>query len=180
MAGKVARDGSQTSFGTLTLDHPRNRLLVDIKPPGGPRLQQAHALKSRPFILYDFDFADLNAVLQADRPSARFAYDLPVIWPAADGLFRDYGRLVGTFAAFETHLGRRTLRFNLRVEGGSKARGTLWLDRAGGFIVDAVLPLPNHDNYRDFRLQLVDVDHGGPTAWAALLAGHYANCPTGN
>ena len=180
VAGKVSTDGSQARFGTLTLDSRVSALVVDVTPAGGPRLQQRHALKGRPFILYDFDFADLNAFLQEHRPRAAFRYRLPVIWPSDPRLFRDYGTLTASFAREEQHLGRRTARFDLEVDGGTRTSGTLWIDAAQGFIVEAELGLPNHEEYRDFRLRLERVERGGSAAWAALTKGHYANCPTGN
>ena len=175
IAGKVARDGGQARFGTL--DVADGALVADVTPPGGPRLQARHRLKGRPFLLYDFDLADLNAFLQAHRPRAAFAFALPVIWPSEPGLFRDLGQLRATPAGSERRLGRRTRRFALTVDGPTPARGNLWVDAAGGFIVEAELGLPNHDNYQDFRLRLEQVEAGGQRAFDALTHGHYANCP---
>jgi len=177
VAGKVAKDGSQASFGTLTLDRAAPALLVDITPPGGPRIQQRHPLKSRPFVIFDFDFADLNAFLQHARPRSDFSYELPVIWPGEQALFRNYGRLDARYAGEEEHLGRRTARFDLTVAGPQPSTGTLWIDSARGFIVEAELGLPNHQEYRDFRLRLERVESGGKAAWDALTRGHYSGCP---
>ena len=63
-AGKVARDGSQASFGTLTLNPRLMSLSADVLPPGGQRVQARHNLSALPYLLYDFDFADLNSFLQ--------------------------------------------------------------------------------------------------------------------
>ncbi len=181
VAGKVARDGTQASFGTLTLDPGGPALAVDITPPGGPRLQQREKLRSRPFILYDFDFADLNAFLQEHRPRNGFRFALPVIWPGEGGsLFRDYGTLVARFAGNETRLGRATAKFLLSVEGAQPSSGALWIDARRNFIVEAELGLPNHQEYRDFRLRLDRIQPGGQSAWDAMTRAHYAGCPTGN
>jgi hypothetical protein len=180
VAGKVALDGSQDRFGTLALDPAAAALVVDITPPGGQRIQMRHALRSRPFLIYDFDFADLNAFLQEHRPRSGFVYELPVIWPGDRSLFRDYGRLSSQFAGEEDHLGRRTRRFDLSVDGPTQSTGTLWIDSQRGFIVEASLGLPNHQEYRDFRLKLDRVESGGRAAWDALTRSQYAGCSTGN
>ena len=180
IAGKVARDGSQARFGTLTLDTSGPALVADVTPAGGSRLRERHPLRSRPYLLYDFDFADLNSFLQEHRPRESFAYELPVIWPGEGTIFRDYGRMSAAFAGEEDHLGRRTRRFNLRVKGSTPATGKLWIDASRGFIVEAELGLPNHQEYRDFRLRLERIEAGGEKAWNALTASQYAGCSTGN
>lgn len=176
LAGQVAKDGSQSKFGTLKLEN--STLIAEVDPPGGSHVSARHALRGRPFLLYDFDFADLNAALQEARPRADFHYELPVVWPSdSPSLFRDYGRLHARFAGEEEHLGHRTARFDLSVDGAVEATGTLWIDAARGFIVEGTLGLPNHQEYRDFRLKLERVETGGTPAWDALTRGHYATCP---
>ena len=178
IAGKVARDGSQARFGTLTV--AGNALAADVTPPGGPRIQAAHQLKARPFLLYDFDFADLNAFLQEHRPRADFAFDLPVIWPGDENIFRGLGTLKANYRGEQRHNRRRTLYYDLRVEGPKPSNGKLWVDAEHGYIVEAELGLPNHMEYRDFRLKLEKVQPGGLAAWDELTASQYASCAAGN
>jgi hypothetical protein len=180
VAGKVARDGRQAKFGTLTLDAEAPALALDIVPPGGERIQMRHALSQRPYLLYDFDLADLNAFLQEHRPKADFTFALPVIWPGDEKLFRDLGTLHARHRGTEMHAGRETVRFDLAVEGPAPSAGTLWVEARDGFIVEAQLGLPNHQEYRDFQLKLERVQAGSKEAWNALTAGQYANCPAGN
>jgi hypothetical protein len=176
-AGKVARDGSQARFGTLTLDPAGPALDAAIDLPN-EQIRERHLLRSRPFLLYDFDLSDLNVFLQEARPRADFAYELPAIWPAeGTSIFRDYGRLHAKYVGKEKHLDRDAIRFDLEVVGAIASTGTLWLDAAQGFIVEADLGLPNHLEYKDFRLRLDKVEAGGQAAWDALTTGHYANCP---
>lgn len=177
IAGKVARDGSQAAFGTLALDPAEPALVVEIDPPGGSHLSMRHKLEGRPFLLYDFDFADLNAFLQEARPRTSFSYELPLIWPDDPAIFRDLGRMTATYAGEERRLGRATRRFDLRVDGPKPTTGTLWIDAGRGFIVEAELGLPNHAEYRDFRLTLEKVQPGGQRAFDALTRGHHAACP---
>ena len=180
VAGKVSKDGTQATFGTLTLDPARSALIMDVKT-AAERIQETHPLKSRPFLIYDFDFADLNAYLQEARPTADFAFEMPTIWPV-DGptLFRDFGVMRAKYRGNAKHGGRDAVRFDLTVEGPTPSSGSLWVDADQGFIVEADLGLPNHLEYRDFRLKLERVETGGQAAWNALTRGHYANCPTGN
>lgn len=176
VAGKVARDGSQAKFGTLTLDPSAPALDVAVDLPN-EKIRERHPLKSRPFLLYDFDFSDLNVFLQEVQPRADFAYDLPVIWPVeGPSVFRDYGSLRAKYAGEDKHLGRKTIRFDLSVDGPAPSTGNLWVDAKKGFIVEAELGLPNHLEYRDFRLKLEKVETGGQQAWDALTRSQYANC----
>jgi len=176
VAGKVAPDGAQAKFGTLTLDPATTALAVDITPPGAARIQQSHKLKGRPFLLYDFDFADLNAFLQEHPEEVHFSFALPVIWPSEAGQFRDLGTLHANYDGDEVRDGRSVRRFFLGVEGPKTGSGMMWVDAAQGFIVEAELNLPNHQNYRDFRLKLERVEHGGQPAWDTLTRSQYAGC----
>lgn len=176
-AGRVAPDGRQKQFGRLTLDPTTLTLSADVTPPGGARIEAKHALRASSFLLFDFDFADLNSFLQEHHPKYDFSYALPVIWPADPSIFRDLGMLRAHYAGAEQHLGRETVRFDLRVEGPTASTGTLWVDAKDWFIVEADLGLPNHMENKDFRLKLDKIEAGGAAAWVALVKGHYANCP---
>ena len=180
VAGKVAPDGSQATFGTLTLDESAPALIVDITPPGGRRVEQRHPLPGRPFLLYDFDFADLNAFLQEHPQEVHFSFKLPVVWPSDAGLFKDLGTLHAVYDGEGKRSGRRVRRFLLSVEGPKTGMGMLWTDADQGFIVEAELDHPNHPEYHDFRLKLERVERGGTPAWDALTRSQYADCPTGN
>ena len=179
LAGKVARNGSQDAFGFLKVE--KADLVLDMKPPGGDRVQERYRLRGQPFLLYDFDFADLNSFLQEQRPAKAFSFALPVIWPGSgQSLFKDLGTLRARFAAKEQHLGHQALRFDLKVEGPKPSTGKLWVDAQRYHIVEAELDLPNHQEYRDFRLRLERVQSGGQSAWNALTKSQYERCPTGN
>lgn len=176
-AGKVARDGSQARFGTLTFDPLLMMLAADITPPGGQRIQVKHSLRGVPYLLYDFDFADLNSFLQENRPDRDFFFALPVIWPSDESIFRDLGMLRAHYAGPEQRSGRDVLRFDLVVEGSTPSTGYLWVDARDFYIVEAELGLPNHMEYKDFRLKLEKIEAGGQSAWDALTKTQYANCP---
>jgi hypothetical protein len=176
-AGKVAKDGSQARFGTLTLDPVLMILAADVTPPGGQRIRVRHSLRAVPYLLYDFDFADLNSFLQEVRPAADFSFALPVIWPSDEAVFRDLGMLRAHYAGPDQRSGRNVLRYDLRVEGDTPSTGTLWVDARDWFIVEAELGLPNHMEYKDFRLKLEKLEAGSEATWDALTKNQYANCP---
>lgn len=176
IAGKVAPDGTQSRFGTLDLQSSSSKLKADIRPAGADRIQAEHQLAGRPYIIFDFDLADLNAFLQEHRPTRDFSYALPVIWPGEPGLFRDLGRLRAKVHGEELHEGAPARRFSLAVEGPSGATGMLLVNAQYGYIIEARLSIPNHEEYRDFRLRLVGRTAGSAESWSKLLRGHYANC----
>jgi hypothetical protein len=164
----------------MALDPATPALTVDITPPGGTRIQQRHKLQQRPYLLYDFDFADLNAFLQEHREEVHFSFALPVIWPSVAGLFRDLGTLHANHDGDVIRDGRKVRMFFLGVEGPTAGTGMMWVDAAQGFIVGAELSLPNHQEYRDFRLRLERIEHGGQAAWDALTRSQFAACPPGD
>jgi hypothetical protein len=104
---------------------------------------------------------------------------VPLIWPKPVGWeFQNLGRADAVFEREETHAGRPALRF--RVGGpafaGDKG-GPLWLDKADGHVLGAEWAIPNHAEYRDFKLVLEKVEGGGAPAWDRLLRAHYEACP---
>jgi hypothetical protein len=50
------------------------------------------------------------------------------------------------------------------------------MDSEDGHVVDAVMPVPNHAGYTDFRLRLLNVSDGGEPEWTALLRAHFEGC----
>jgi hypothetical protein len=177
VAGKVAKDGSQARFGTLSVDESGPALVAKVTPPGGDPIDARHPIKGRPFLLYDFDFADLNSFLQSHRPRGEFAFELPVVWPGPDGLFRDLGRMTARPVGEEALGGRRVLRYALEVDGPAPSTGTLLVDASRFHIVEAELGLPNHQEYRDFKLVLEREERGGQAAFDAQTRSQYAACP---
>src|SRR5205085_8725234 len=101
VAGKVARDGSQARFGTLTFNPAAPAFTVDITPPGAGRIRMGHALAGKPYLLYDFDFADLNASLQEHPHEVHFSFLLTAAWPGDPSLFRDHGHLHASYDTAE-------------------------------------------------------------------------------
>ena len=178
VGGRLTRAGTQQAFGWLTLEKDGPGVEGRVETDTGVLSSRVDA-PDRPRVLFDFDLADLSARTQrlAD-PKAGFSFGLPLIWLGDDpAKFLTYlGRADATFEREESHLGRRALRFAMAGPAFGGKPGVLWLDADQGFVVGAEWPMPNHAEYRDFKLALQRVDEGGEPAWTAVLADHWKGC----
>jgi hypothetical protein len=168
VAGKLNRQGGQDAFGTLT--RKDGALHVEIGdhtevlpvPPG-------------PWILYDFDLADLTSLLPARRDyKAGFAFGIALVWPedGAETFLRWQGPATARFAESVNWKGRAANRFD--VTGA--VSGPLWIDARDGHVLEAKWAEPNHPGYTDYHLVLDSVDDGGANAWRTLLMRHWQGC----
>jgi hypothetical protein len=177
VGGRLGRDGQQQAFAFLRDEG--DRLTARAALPQG-ELQLATPVATRPWHLYDFDLASLNAWLagRADR-RAGFSIGLPLLLVAPSGpSLRDLGALHARLLGDTVWQGRPALLFRLDGPALGGGRGTLLIDAEQGHILDARLPVPNHDGYRDFRLRLVGIADGA-AAWAARRAAHWHGCKAG-
>lgn len=178
--GRLTPQGTQAAFAWLTVDAASDRLSARIELPDQV-LEGGADVAGRPRVVYDFDLADLTALAPhlAD-PRKGFSFAAALLWPPAmPDFLQDKGRLDAAFVAEETHMGRRALRFSVTGEAFAGKPGTLWLDAAEGHVLEAAFPLPNHDNYADFRLVLEKVEDTGEAGWTRLLMSHWEGCPAG-
>lgn len=181
VTGRLNRAGGQDAFGDIVLDRAARRIDLALKLPQG-EIRLSTTVPDRPWMLYDFDLADLNSLLprRADWRSD-FSFGMALLWPEGDpsNALTYRGRLDARFVAEETWRGRPALRFEVggpAFEGGEG--GMLWIDSRGGYILEARWSRPNHPGYRDFRLTLDDDRLGGDDAWTALMLSHWQGCPT--
>lgn len=175
VGGTLGRDGRQQAFAWFK-DEGRQISARAALPEGEIRL--ATPVGHRPWHLYDFDLASLNLWL-AGRSDHRagFTIGLPLLLIGPQGpALRDLGTVTAQFAADGHWLGRPALLFRLSGPALGGRGGTLMLDAAAGHILDARLPVPNHDGYRDFRLRLTGISDGA-AAWADVRAAHWRGCP---
>lgn len=179
VAGRLRPGARHEAFGALTYDAAAGRIHAEVTTPDGT-LADSVAVPDRPWHLYDYDLASLTITAQY-RPDRRanFSFGLPLVLVGTDpARFLSYlGRADLRYVRTERHSGRRAYRF----EAGGPAFGTrggpIWFDAAGGHILEASWGLPNHAEYRDFRLRLTQVSDGGAAAWRSLLTAHFADCP---
>ena len=136
-------------------------------------------MPDQPWHLYDYDLASLTITAQY-RPDRRadFSFGLPLVLVGADpGRFLSYlGRADARFVRLERHGSRRAFRFEVGGPAFGSRGGPLWFDARDGHILEARWGVPNHSEYRDFRLRLTGVTDGGPAAWRRLLTAHFAGC----
>jgi hypothetical protein len=168
VAGKLTRQGGQDAFGTLTLKD--GGLHVEI----GDHTEDLTVPKG-PWILYDFDLADLTALLPSRRNAkADFSFGVALVWPedGVEQFLRWQGAATARFAETVTWKGRDANRFD--VSGA--VSGPLWLDARDGHVLEAKWAQPNHPGYTDYHLVLDGVDDGGTDAWRALLMKHWQGC----
>jgi len=173
VGGRLARDGSQDAFAWLDYD-PTTRQVHARVPSAG--IDTRFAASGEPWIMYDFDLADVTALMgYGPPPREDFAFAVHLIWPEQGGesIFRAMGQAHAHFVEAQQRLGRSALLFD--VSGA--LNGQLWLDARAGHILEARFAEPNHLGYSDFRLVLQAVyDDGGP-AWAEARAAHWRGCP---
>jgi len=134
--------------------------------------------------LFDFDLASFTvATPHLDNPQAGFEFGMALLWadPSAPDPFYWMGDVSAEFEGQAQHLGVTSLEYRLtgsafEIELSTGEEGRLWLDAEDGHVVDAVMPVPNHPGYTDFRLRLLDISDGGEAEWAALLTAHFEGC----
>lgn len=178
IGGRLKRDGSQDARAWLTHDPDPNVLHVRLGKPDGEPVESVSLRHDLPWRMFDFDFADWNAILAGSAPPREgIAVELVMAWPDAregESLLRYLGELRGTFAGEEVRLDRATCRFDLHGDWLKADQGNaIWLDAKQGFVVEALLDVPNHPGYDDFRLALTGVETGR-AQWENLLQKHFA------
>ncbi len=181
--GRLRPNAGHEDFALLTWDPEARRIDAVARPPGGDdELRQSVVVPDESWHLYDFDLASLTITAQyRPRPREDFSFGLPLIWLGEDptDFLRYLGRADARFVREEDHEGRRALRFEVGGTAFSGKGGPLWFDAAEGHVLGAQWGIPNHAEYRDFKLRLTGVSDGGADEWRRLLTAHFENCPPG-
>ncbi len=174
VGGNVTRELTQQRFAWLNDEN--GQLVARLGAPDAPP-QFTVPVASR-WVMYDFDFADLIAARPAEiRRGEPLAFDLPLIFDHGQGfVLENLGRLTLEPAGREAHSGVDARRYRARGPALGEAEGTLWFRARDGLLLEARMPIPNHSEYRDFRLRLVGEERG-PKAWRAVLAEQWRGCP---
>jgi hypothetical protein len=134
--------------------------------------------------LFDFDLASFTvAAPHLDNPENGFDFGMALLWTdpsAADPLFW-MGEVTAEHVGQGKHLGFVADEYRLtgsafEIDLSAGKEGRLWLDAEDGHVVDAIMPVPNHPGYTDFRLRLLNVSDGGEAEWTTLLRAHFEGC----
>ena len=174
VGGRLTRGLEQESFAWL--DDEGGRLLVRTGSPSAePQFDLAVADR---WVLFDFDLTDMAASPPAEvRRGEALAFDLPLLFDRGAGFaLENLGGLRLEPAGSEGMSGEPALRYRAHGPALGDGEGALWFRQADGRLLEARMPIPNHGEYRDFRLRLV-TEESGAAAWRAVLADHWAGCP---
>lgn len=175
VGGRLGRDADQIAFATLTLDQSAPRIDAVVSLPDRT-LTQSLDLKSLPWRLYDFDFSEFTVFSQHLKNYRRdFSVEMAVVVadPDAEEFLKPMGEAKAIAQGRDKTRG--VYRFALAGDAFS-AGGTLLLDAEDGHVVEVESAVPNHAEYEDFKLTLLDVNDGGESGWRALLLSHFEGC----
>lgn len=177
VGGRLLPDGQHSQEGWLDLTADGARLELRLGNASAAPAQSI-AVPSRPWHLYDFDFATLTSAPPPEALSGRdFTFGLALSLVQPSGLdLRWLGPVSADFVRRETIGDRQVNKYEIAgATFASGERGSMWFDINSGAIVRAELSLPNHVEYRNFRLELID-EARGEEAWESTLRAHFANC----
>lgn len=179
VGGRLARDGAQDGFAVLTLDPEALRIDAVVTLPD-QEIRRSLDLKSTPWRLYDFDFAEFTIFAQHLRDYSKdFSVEMALI--VADPANPEFLQRLGEAKATALGLDKDRGVYRYRLEGEAFGEGgALLLDAKNGHVVEVETAVPNHLEYDDFKLVLQGVEDGGPQAWRRLLLSHFEGCEASN
>lgn len=176
--GRLKPGARHEEFAFLTYDPVEKRIDAVVRLPD-QELRDSTVVGDEPWHLYDFDLASLTITSQyRPDPRADFSFGLPLVLVRQDpGDFLTYlGRADARFVREEEFEGRRALRFEVGGPAFGDKGGPLWIDAEEGHVLGADWGIPNHVEYKDFRLRLTGLSDEGSAAWKKLLEAHFEGC----
>ncbi|MBL8782255.1 MAG: hypothetical protein JNL06_15070 [Alphaproteobacteria bacterium] len=181
--GRLEPNAKHKQFAFITSDVPKRTItmridLSDSVIVDAPKEIKQQATANAPFHIYDFDLSDLTIFGPGLTKAAKaFNFDLLLLWPPhPDRKLRYLGRADFWFRGEEQRDGRAVRRYEASGPAFVGNGGPIWFDKAEGHIVDAEWKIPNHAEYKDFKLKLQGIDDGGAEAWKRLLTAHFEGC----
>jgi hypothetical protein len=184
ITGGALQPGAQhIEFAFLELN-PETGLVDMLVQLPDMELRNDVEIETANWTLFDFDLASFTvATAHLDNPENGFGFGMALLWAdpsAADPLFW-MGEVIAEHVGQGEHLGAVADEYRLtgsafEIDLSTGKEGRLWLDAEDGHVVDAVMPVPNHPGYTDFRLRLLDVSDGGDAEWTDLLRAHFEGC----
>ena len=181
--GALQTDAQHVDFAFLELNPETGKVEMLVQLPD-MEVRDDVKIESANWTLFDFDLASLTvSTPHLDKPENGFGFGMALLWTdpsAADPLFW-MGEVTAEHVGQVEHLGVVADEYRLtgsafEIDLSTGKEGRLWLDAEDGHVVDAIMPVPNHPGYTDFRLRLLDVSDGGDAEWTALLRAHFEGC----
>lgn len=181
--GSLQPDARHIEFAFLELNPETGMVDLLVQLPD-MEIRKDVQIETANWTLFDFDLASFTvATPHLDNPQDGFGFGMALLWAdpsVADPLFW-LGELTAEHVGNGEHLGVIADEYRLtgsafEHELSTGDEGRLWLDSEDGHVVDAVMPVPNHPGYTDFRLRLLSVSDGGEAEWTALLRSHFEGC----
>jgi hypothetical protein len=174
VGGRLGRNAEQIAFATLTFDKASKRLEAVVNLPEGA-MTAGLQLQSDHWRQYDFDFAEFTVLSQhLARYDRAFTFEVSTIDQAAENFLVRLGEATATPQGLDER--GVAWRYDLSGEAFPDG-GHLILDAVDGHVVEVETTIPNHGEYDDFKLALIDVRDGGDAAWRQLLLSHFEGCP---
>ena len=181
--GALQPDAQHVEFAFMELNPETGKVDMLVQLPD-MEFRSDVEIEAANWTLFDFDLASFTvATPHLDNPEDGFGFGMALLWAdpsAPDPLFW-MGELTAEHVGQGEHLGVVADEYRLsgtafEIDLSTGEEGRLWLDSEDGHVVDAVMPVPNHPGYTDFRLRLLNVSDGGETEWTALLRAHFDGC----
>ena len=181
--GALQPDAQHVEFAFLELQPETGKvdMLVQLSDK---EIRNDFEIETANWTLFDFDLASFTvATPHLDNPENGFGFGMALLWTdpsAPDPLFW-MGELTAVHVGQANRLGVMADEYRLtgsafEIDLSTGDEGRLWLDSEDGHVVDAIMPVPNHPGYSDFRLRLLNVSDGGEVEWTALLRAHFEGC----
>ena len=181
--GALQPDARHMEFAFLELNPETGVVDMRVQLPD-MEIRNDVEIKVANWTLFDFDLASFTvATPHLDNPQEGFGFGMALLWTdpsTADPLFW-MGEVTAEHVGQGERLGAITDEYRLtgsafEIDLSTGKEGRLWLHADDGHVVDAIMPVPNHPGYTDFRLRLLNVSDGGEAEWKALLRAHFEGC----
>jgi len=162
----VLQGQAKKLMATLDYDGDAGYASVFVKPSGSPA--ESVLLPDASWHIFNMDLASVALTLAGAKGRA---VSFSFVEPNARG-FTPAMVTLGTFTLSatgeDTHKGYRCDTWVLKGEALRGKKGTIWMSKQG-FLVEAVVPLPNHEGYKDFRMVLKRTETTTDSEWTSFV-----------
>jgi hypothetical protein len=167
-SGDLTKDGVRAPRAKLTISKDEVTATYDT-------FEQRLTSTVHPLYVYNFDLMGLNVMLpQLRNPKESFTVGfVEPTFGQGEGVIALRGKATATYAGEEKVDGRASYLFHLSGPGLSNAEASLWVDADDGLIDRVECPLPNHPDWKSYRLaRLGPNQHMTPAEWTAYKIAH--------